>query len=229
MFLFRFLLLFGLLCTSLPLQAQVLVSPRQAWESFGKQPKFFSGFDSHRSFISNRDVSIFGVRMGLEFDDRVRLGIGVYFLMTPYSRNFMVPQPAGPDTLMQARLRLTHLSYLAEYVIFFSKRWEVSVPITLGLGEAHYPEVPGFRRQQFLMSSATLRADYKIFPFLGLAGGLGYRRILVGAPFFAESFNAPVYTFGLKLWLGWFAKIIFPPKDGLPSSDFPVPDLDKPE
>jgi hypothetical protein len=200
--------LFSVLLYMLPLRlhAQALVSPRSAWESLFKRPKVFGGLDSHRSFISNRDVSIFGVRAGLEFDGRVRIAIGAYTLLTEFRRQFQVPLPGGSLDTVSANLRYSHLSYVLEYVALTSKRWEISFPLSVGLGEARFPTVPGFQPQQFLQGSVGLNVQYKIFPFLGLAGGVGMRQILAGRPIIEENFNSPTYSFGVKIYTGWFIK-----------------------
>jgi hypothetical protein len=188
-----------------PISAQVLVSPRSAWEAFEKKPKIFGGFDSHRSFINNRDVNIFGVRVGLEFDHRVRMAVGAYTLQSDFQRQFVVPRPSGLDTI-DAKLRYSHLTYILEYIALTSKRWAISFPVAVGLAEANFPQVPGFQKQQFMLGSLGMYVQYKIFPFLGIAGGVGYRTILVGSPLITENFNGPTYSFGVKLYLGWFIR-----------------------
>lgn len=203
----KFVVLFGVLGANLALHlpAQVLVSPRSAWESFEKKPKFFGGFDSHRSFISNRDVSILGVRAGLEFDRRVRMAVGVYTLQSVFERQFTVQRPDGLDTI-SAKLRYSHLSYILEYVALTSKRWEISLPLSLGLAEVNFPTAPGFQKRQFMQGSLGMNVQYKIFPFLGLAGGAGYRQILIGNALIEENYNGPTYTFGVKLYLGYLIR-----------------------
>ncbi len=202
---FGIVCLLWLVCIHLPLRAQVLVSPRAAWEAFDKKPKFFGGLDSHRSFISRRDVSILGVRAGLEFDGRVRMAIGVYTLGSGFTRQFEVARPGSIDTI-SANLRYSHLSYILEYVALTSKRWEVSIPLSVGLAESSFPKIPRIQKQQFMQGSLGIYAQYKIFPFLGIAGGVGLRQILVGTPLIEENFNGPTYSFGVKLYLGWFVK-----------------------
>lgn len=191
--------------TALQLPAQVLISPREAWEAFDKKPKFFGGLDSHRSFISKRDVGIFGVRAGLEFNGRLRMAVGVYTLQSKFERQFEVPRIDRIDTI-SASMRYSHFSYILEYVALSSKRWEINMPLSLGFAEINFPQAPGFQKQQFLQGALGMYAQYKIFPFLGIAGGVGYRQILIGSPLIAEDFNGPTYSFGVKLYLGWFIK-----------------------
>jgi len=157
-------------------------------------------------------VSIFGVKMGLDFDKKIRTGFGVYFLSTPFYRSFQVEQPGGGGSLdtIQAKLGFTYFSYFLEYVFLHSKRWEIGIPTYLGIGEVNFPDVPGFVRQPLFLGQFLVRVDYKILPFIGLSGGLGYRQILLGNTVIQERFNAPIYTFGIKLWLDWVAKKVFP-------------------
>lgn len=194
----------------------VMISPKAALEALKTKPKFMAGFDTKRSFISSRDVSIFGIKTGLDFDGKIRLGFGIYFLSTPFYRSFKVSLPGSGGALdtIPAKLHFTFLGYFAEYIFLRSKRWELGFPLYVGIGEVNFPDVPGFKQQPLLLGQFLFRADYKIFPFFGLSGGIGYRQILAGNTVIQENFNAPIYSFGIKLWLDWFAKKIWPEKFG---------------
>lgn len=198
------------------LPSQTLVSPGAAFRALSSTPKFTAGFDTKRSFISNRDVSIFGVRVGLDFDRKIRMGFGTYFLSTPFFRRTEVvfPGAGGAVDTIPAKLNFSYFAYFIEYVLFYSKRWEVGVPFYVGVGEVNFREIPGFRPRPVLIGQAVLRADYKILPFIGLSGGVGYRAIMAGNALIEENFNSPVYVFGVKLWLDWFLKKAWPDKFG---------------
>jgi hypothetical protein len=131
--------------------------------------------------------------------------VGVYTLQSVFERQFTVQRPDGLDTI-SAKLRYSHLSYILEYVALTSKRWEISLPLSLGLAEVNFPTAPGFQKRQFMQGSLGMNVQYKIFPFLGLAGGAGYRQILIGNALIEENYNGPTYTFGVKLYLGWFIR-----------------------
>jgi hypothetical protein len=183
--------------------------PADLPDAFLSSPKLGAGFDSKRSFIANRDVNIFGVRAGLEFDRKAAVGFGYYFLSSPFYSNFIHPADSGGglDTT-RSRLRFSYVSVWFEYMLLASRRWELSLPLSLGFGEA---EFEGFEETTYtpvLLLEASLEAQYKIVPWLGLGAGLGYRQPYAGDPSVRKNFGAPIYRFGVRFFLGYIAKKI---------------------
>lgn len=191
-----------LLSLALGLQAQVFHDPREVPNALRQPPKLSVGLDSRRSFISARDVKVIGLRASMDFDHRARIGFGVYFLASPFFRTFIRPDLQGELDTLQGRLEFTYMSAFFEYVILSTKRWECSLPIHIGIGDVAFRGIPD-PAQTVLLSETTLLASYKIFPFIGLGGGIGYRQILAGGELLRENFNSPTYSFGLKFWLGY--------------------------
>lgn len=196
------------------LQGQVIHDPRKLGEALKMSPKLSVALESRRSFISNVDVKVVGLKTSLDFERRARLGFGVYFLASPFNRKFILPNALGTqnDTI-DSKLQFTYLSVFFEYVILTTKRWELSLPIHLGLGDVGFTGIPA-EPKTVLLLEANLLASYKIFPFIGLGGGIGYRQMLLGGDLIRENFNSPTYSFGVKFWLGYlYEKLIKKKKD----------------
>lgn len=185
-----------------PLKAQVLQSPKDWPAALRLAPKFNVSLDSKRSFISNRDVKTLGLKAVLDFDNRVRLGFGVYFLQSPFYRYLTVSDYYGVQDTVQAKLDFVFMTSFFEYVFLTTKRWELSSPFALGIGDVVFRNV-GMKPQPVLASELGLQGSYKVFPFIGLGGGIGYRQILSGGKLIRENFNSPTYSFGLKFWFGY--------------------------
>ena len=132
------LLVVVFLATSFWGHGQGLTNPADLPDAFLASPRLGAGFDSKRSFIANRDVSIFGVRVGLEFDRKAATGFGFYFLSSPFYRNFIHPGDSGGVDTTRARLRFSYVSLWFEYMMLATKRWELSVPFSIGFGEAEF-------------------------------------------------------------------------------------------
>jgi hypothetical protein len=182
--------------------APVFHDLRKLGTALQSPPKLSLGLDSRRSFISNRDVKMLGLRVSMDFQNRARLGFGLYFLASPYYRLFNEIDAQGLPTTARHKLQFTYISAYFEYVILSSLRWEFSMPVHLGIGDVGFVglvEEP----KSVLLTEATLLGSYKIFPFLGLGGGVGYRQILAGGTLIRENFNSPTYSFGLKFWFGY--------------------------
>ena len=58
-------------------QAQVI---KEIGESFRKKPKFFFNFTQYNSFINSQSANVSGIKAGLEFNEKVRLGVGYGWL-----------------------------------------------------------------------------------------------------------------------------------------------------
>jgi hypothetical protein len=184
------------------MQAQVLNAPRDLPGAFATSPKILVAVDSRRSFISNRDVKIMGVRVGLDFDKKARVGFGVYALASPFNRTFIRPNYSGIVDTMTCQLKFSYMTGYFEYVVLTTKHWEVSVPVHLGIGDVGFTLLPD-PPEAFLLGEVSVQAYYKIVPFLGLAGGFGYRQILLGGYQIRENFDALIYSFGIKFWAGY--------------------------
>lgn len=216
----RFWILIGLcfwLGGSSPLAAQSFTQPGEIGDAFNShESKVIVGFDSRRSFIGRTDVNIWGVRTGLDFQGKVRLGAGFYFLRTDLPRQFIVSRPGIPTDTISRNLQFAYLSIFVEPVIFSSKRWEFDTPLHLGIGDNHYPNAPkdnGGTRKTVLLAELSVAGTYKIFPWVGIGGGVGYRQVLKGNKSNFNNFNAPIYRIGIKLFAGYIYKAIFKPDE----------------
>jgi hypothetical protein len=190
------------------LKAQVFQSPKDWPAALRLAPKLNVGLDSKRSFISNRDVKTLGLKASLDFDNRLRLGFGVYFLQSPFYRSLSVTDYFGVEDTVRAKLDFVFMTSFVEYVFLSTKRWELSSPLALGIGDVVFRDV-GMRPQPVLTSELGLQGSYKVFPWIGLGGGVGYRQILSGGKLIRENFNSPTYSFGLKFWFGYLYQKYF--------------------
>ncbi|MBK9451330.1 MAG: hypothetical protein IPN95_18360 [Bacteroidetes bacterium] len=202
--------------TAIAAKAQLLNPPRDIPAAFRQSPKLLVGLDSRRSFVSGRDVKVMGVRVGLDFEKRARVGFGVYTLASEFNRNFIRTDFFGIVDTIQAQLRFNYLIAYFEYVLLTTKHWEVSLPLHIGIGDVSFTKI-NQDPKSFLLGEVMVLANYKIFPFLGLAAGVGYRQILLGGYAIRDNFDAPSYSFGIKFWAGYLVdKIIKKKKEPVP-------------
>lgn len=183
-------------------------------ESYQSKPKFIIGFDSRRSFISSRDVSIFGLRAGFDLAPKVRMGFGFYGLSTPFYRNFITySDSTGLDTI-QGRLQFGYMSMFWEYVILQNQRWEFSAPIHIGIGASEFKGVEK-TRNPIGVTEISVQGQYKILTWFGLGAGVGYRVLMPKNVAVTENFNAPLYSIRMKVFLGELYDTVFKGKSSL--------------
>ena len=193
-------LLLLLMLLPLSLRAQLLDSISLF---LGEQSRFTAGIDTRGSFISNRSVRMLGVKAGLEHAGRVRYGIGYSFLLTPVEREHNV---TGQGTVT-TRLRLGYFTPYFSYTFYQRGHWEVSIPVQLGIGGGSliYHDADGRKRklkQAFVfLYEPAMTVQYRFLKYFAIGGGWGFRLTVTNAEL-DESLNAPIYLFGLKVFLG---------------------------
>lgn len=183
-----------------PVQAQLFDSLRL----FSAQPpKFVAKLDSRGSFVSNRNVQIMGVKLGLEHAGRFQYGIGYCFL---YSR--VEHEERAPDGVMRpVHLRLGYVTPYVEYAFFQRGPWEVRIPVQFGLGNGSLVQDDAYGGKLRLRSTflfiyePSMTVQYRFLRYFGANAGWGYR-LVVSNDGLGERLTAPIYGLGLKVFLG---------------------------
>jgi hypothetical protein len=123
------------------------------------------------------------------------------------------------DSLVKAELSLSFISFNSEYVFYDSKRWQLAMPVGVGLGSSYFgffENVNGeFKNKRtdeggVLLFGASGIVTYRILRWVGLSGGVGYRLALISNSKVKESFNSPVYILKVRIFMGEIYKSVFP-------------------
>src|SRR4051812_30762791 len=101
-------------CSILFLISLSLQAPAQHLDSiknsFSQRSSFFLTLDSHNSFIGGRLVSISGIKAGLSYGRLVKVGVGLFGLSNPYTRNITIKAADGiGDTTVKSELKFSYL------------------------------------------------------------------------------------------------------------------------
>ena len=187
--------------------------------SFKQQPKFFFNILSFNSFISDDFVNFYGFRMGVQYNHRIKFGLGLLEL----SPNAVVsPINVLEDTLnitTNGSLRARYFSVSSEYIYFNRYPWQLSViPLDLGIGGAHYNYNSTLGKSQQLETpdvtlvfyQPALTAQYSIVKWFGIGVSAGYRVTLFASKDVKEDFNAPWFSVEVRLFIDEIYKSIFP-------------------
>ena len=154
--------------------------------------KFIIATDGRRSFITDQKAKMGGIKLGLEYEEKIRAGLGFYFL-----KSFETKE----DTIT---IDFNYLGPYWEFLIFKEKRGEISLPLQFGLGGIKAYE---FETGKVLFDKSvgvvtiSLSGYYKFFTWLGIGGGLGYRQMLTKHQIIKREFNAPIYIVKIKIFL----------------------------
>lgn len=164
------------------------------------KPTFEFKLDSRNAFISNTGVRVFGFKLGVNYDDKLSLGLGYNQLWSQPSNQLFYD---GVE--YKADVNYYYFSPYLEYTFYRDDVWEFSIPVQFGLGESWYEyerELSShITSRQFVLSyEPAITVQYKFLKYFGLGAGVGYRLMIVPNRSIDEQFTSPVYIFKFKIF-----------------------------
>lgn len=181
-----------------------------------KKAKLYFAFDASRSLIREPNVKFNGFKIGVELQEKHRLGISFHGLSEPVRFKGRINRKEYPEATDTLFFNFNYASIFYDYVWLRTKRWELTSPIHLGSGniEISYQDTTGRRRAPFLSNSTVMvgfggSAQFKVFRWFALGAGAGYRQMLTRDENIGKSLNAPFYQFQLKILVGEIFRMAF--------------------
>lgn len=165
-------------------------------------------FDFRRTYVNADPVRFYGFRLAAQRDLDV-IGIGFYGLGDPYVQEDVALPGLGPRT-MRTDFDFTAVSY--ERLLVNTKRWQVGVPVSVGLGNyrrAYLAEDGGqvpFSTNELVPLEASLHLDYNLLWWVFIGVGGGYRHVLAADPEATRTLSDWTYYFKAGLRLGEMVK-----------------------
>jgi hypothetical protein len=209
----RLAFILALVLNSIVMEAQIL---EEIGESFRKKPKFFFNFTQYNSFINKQPANVSGIKAGLEFNDKVRLGVGYGWLNSDIvdridiTKNDLSYQTNG-------QLKFNFVSTSFEYEFYSNYPWHISVPLVVGAGGAHYEYIDRMTKERtntnnfpVVLFEPTINAQYNIIDWVGVSGGLGYRFTMNATMDLKRNFCSPIYVIQLKIFFDEIYRDLFP-------------------
>ncbi len=177
----------------------------------------FLVFDNYYSFIGNKSADVWGFRAGIEWNKTWRFGAGFNRLRSDIIERKVLSGEElnySKNDTVKAQLFLTYFPVMAEYIFFRKGPWILSIPLQAGYGKSYfqYFDKENLERKIFkrgvLVSQASFHAQYKIIRWAGIGAGAGYRLMLRNNPEIETKMNSPVFTLGIKIYLGEVVKTL---------------------
>jgi len=182
-----------------------------------KKFKFLFAFDARRSFVLDRNVKFNGVKIGATYKGKLRFGMGIYEMRNPIRMpGIPVDKVEFPDATDTVFFKFNYSGVFVEPIWYNSKRWQISTPAQLGNGDVvlSYRDTSNTRNVEFFKGtvpvfSTSVAGQYKIWRWLAIGSGFGYRFILVKENDIKKSVSAPFYNLSVKVLLGELYKMAF--------------------
>ncbi|MGI4834415.1 MAG: hypothetical protein ACRYFK_13245 [Janthinobacterium lividum] len=168
--------------------------------------------DSRYSVINAHFCAINGVKLGLEWRGRVRTGAAFYFLSSSIPTRLAPPNNASNDP--DAGLRFYNVALYGEYIIIENRRWELGANLQGGLGTLRivYNTEDSTRtrspRDFIGLIEPSGAAQMRLFPWVSLGAGAGWRQTMFVPPLVRRELSGPVFYVRAKILLGPLVKLV---------------------
>jgi hypothetical protein len=167
------------------------------------KPHVFGKLDSRNSFIDNSRAKIFGIKIGLDFNERLQFGVGynqLYSKATNFEKTVFFTNKNNVSDSSLASLHLYYFSACMEYVYYQNKKWELSIPLQFGIGQTYYQysdlgEIKIIERGRIFIYEPAVAVEYKITRWFGIGAGIGFRFMVTDYKHLNDKFNSPTYAF----------------------------------
>lgn len=165
--------------------------------------------ESRNSFFDHQLISVNGARLGVCFQRKFKIGIGLSWLNSEVKGPHYKPE--NPQYL-----KFGYMCYYLDYVFYKTKRWQMSVPLQLGTGRTWYqPESGKYRWNKnthyfLLLYEPGITAQFKVFKWAGLGADVAYRFTLPNNKDASRQLSSPTYSFKLLFWFDQLFYDVFP-------------------
>ncbi len=176
------------------------------------------------SLIDHQLSKVSGLRVGLVFQRKLRLGAGIDWLKTDYTRgtNLLGIDPVKRDFVNEQNVvtskyyKLMYLCLYADFVFHKTKHWQLSVPIQIGMGASWFNKDKGYtfgnpEAKYFLfLYEPGITVQYKLTKWLGGGVDVCYRFSPQNTKRSNMPLNSPSYAFKLVFLLDQLFFDLFP-------------------
>ncbi|MDZ4838828.1 MAG: hypothetical protein SGJ04_02355 [Bacteroidota bacterium] len=140
-----------------------------AWRA---KPKLYFGFDNASSIAYDYELlNRIGIKAGLIWGGRYRIGFGTYSIFTPPPNLFKYG-----DSLFRGKRSLRYNTIFFEPLWVKNDKWLISTPLSYGVGRVGIKEKTGsYAFKPMTMFEVDLIGYYKIYDWLGIGISGGYR------------------------------------------------------
>lgn len=173
-----------------------------------KKYKFNFQLDNRFSNIRDYKITILGAKIGVQYKNLTRFGFGASFIINPVDitgtlqvkiKKKIVNEPT------EEKISFWYFSLYNDWILFKSKHWECFATEQIGYGKPVYvynvnnstvreDEIP------LLVNEISGQLNYKIFTWMGVGAGFGYRNIWNGDSVVKNTFDAPIYIARLIIY-----------------------------
>jgi len=169
------------------------------------RPSIDARLESRYSFMNNSPTKVSGVRLGISFKRKLRVGIGYSWLDTPVYDKEIVKDELGKPKIITSFFKFEYVCYYADFVFHKTKRWQLSVPIQVGTGMywTRYDDgekITNSKKRLLLFYEPGITIQYKMTRWCGLGLDVCTRLALRNTNYVSNKLNSFVLAPKLLIW-----------------------------
>ncbi len=164
-------------------------------ENSPKKWAFAFQLDNRFSSILNTNITIFGAKIGVQYKNLTRFGLGTSFIVNPVSIEYFNRKLKVQET---NTINFWYVSLFNDWIVYKNKNWECYLTEQIGFGKPKYTreiddEIVTDVNVGLVLNEISGQVNYKINNWVGVGAGVGYRSLLNKNGLLKNTFEAPIY------------------------------------
>jgi hypothetical protein len=160
-----------------------------------KKWKFSFQLDNRFSSIRGREITVFGLKVGMQYKKLTRIGIGSSFIINPVYIDYFNKRANAEET---NKISFWYFSVFNDWILFKNKKWECFATEQIGFGNPNFTkeinnDIVSDVDVNLYVNEISGQVNYKLTKWIGLGAGFGYRNLLNKKSPLNTTFNAPIY------------------------------------
>ena len=160
-----------------------------------KKYKFNFQLDNRYSSIRGNNIMIFGTKIGIQYKNHTRFGLGVSFIVNPVDISYINKQTQKQE---ENKIGLWYVSFFDDWILYKNKKLECFVTEQIGYGKPDFVrevdnETVKNINRALVVNEISGQVNYKITSWVGLGAGSGYRNLWNGNSNMKRTFDSPIY------------------------------------
>lgn len=157
--------------------------------------RFAFQLDNRLSSIRKQDVAIFGTKVGMQYKNLTRFGIGFSFIINPVDFKYFNKKLNTSETNI---IHFWYFSFFNDWIVYKRSKWECFVTEQIGFGRPQFMkeinnDVVSDVNVSLYVNEISGQVDYKVCKWFGVGAGIGYRNLLNKKSVLNATFDAPIY------------------------------------
>jgi hypothetical protein len=168
--------------------------------AFDNPEGIYATFHNRNKLFFGETIRLYGVLVGVNFDDKVRVFGGLYGFSNQ-DKVVYINSPRFQDDTVTRLSNTRNFSVGIEYTYKQYNKFSLTIPLMVGIGGLDYSyrnrtNLISYESHMFMPLEFGTNAYYDFLNWLGLKGGVGYRIALGNRE--AIRLTAPYYNFGIR-------------------------------